>query len=583
MYDIVIRNGKIVDGSGSEAFMGDVAIQNGMIAEVAEKIEAPGTREIDAEGNLVTPGFVDIHTHYDAQATWDPFVTPSGWHGCTTVVMGNCGVGFAPCKPENREWLINVMEGVEDIPGSALTEGINWDWETFPEYLDALEKLPRTLDIAAQVPHSAVRCYVMGDAGAENDDASPEQIEEMKQITIEGLEAGALGFSTSRTPLHRSADGVLVAGTFAQIDELKAFGEALQEAGHGVFEAALEHIKVPSEMDWLREIAEESGQKVIFNLSQTWEAPEMWKQVLEQLEDAAANDVPLYAQSAGRAIGILMSWLGTAHPFLVYPSYWTLVGGLETDEEKLAALRDPEVREQILNDDPVDAGEFANFIATSFDKMYLFSEHLDYEPSQDQSVEAAAERLGKTPQEVAYDALSSEDGQGFLYFPLFNYSDRDLEPLFQMHQHERVRMGLSDGGAHCGAICDAGMPTFMLTHWTRDRKRGDTLPLEYMIYRQTRQTAETYGLYDRGLLKPGYRADINIIDYENLAIGKPKMVKDLPAGGRRLVQRASGYKMTICAGEVVLENDQSTDARPGKLVRGPQADPTLEKVPGHAA
>lgn len=575
MYDIIIRNGTIVDGSGSPAFKGDVAIQNGAIAEVAESIGAEAEREVDATGQIVTPGFVDIHTHYDAQATWDPFVTPSGWHGCTTVVMGNCGVGFAPVKPENREWLINVMEGVEDIPGSALTEGIKWDWETFPEYMDALEKLPRTVDIAAQVPHSAVRCYVMGDAGAENDDATPEQIEEMKRITVEGLKAGALGFSTSRTPLHRSADGVLVAGTFAQIDELKGFGQALAEAGHGVFEAAIEHLKVPSEMQWLREIAEESQQPVIFNLSQTWEAPNMWRQVLEQIEDAAANDIPLYAQSAGRAIGILMSWLGTAHPFLVYPSYWSLVGGLESDEEKLKALQDPEVRKAILADDPVDAGEFANFIATSFDKMYLFSEYLDYEPDADQSVAAEAKRQGRTPQEVAYDALSSDDGRGFLYFPLFNYADENLDPLYQMHSHPRIRMGLSDGGAHCGAICDAGMPTFMLTHWTRDRTRGEKFDLETIVHRQTRQTAEMYGLYDRGLLKPGYRADVNVIDYENLSLGEPKMVNDLPAGGRRLVQRAKGYTMTICAGEVVLENDSTTEARPGKVIRGPQADPTV--------
>lgn len=572
MYDIIIKGGRIVDGSGAPAFTGDVAIQNGVVAEVASSIDAPATRVVDATGMLVTPGFVDIHTHYDAQATWDPFVTPSGWHGCTTVVMGNCGVGFAPCKPENRQWLINVMEGVEDIPGSALTEGIQWDWESFPEYMDALEKLPRTVDIATQVPHSAIRCYVMGESGSENKDATPEEIERMKQLTIEGLKAGALGFSTSRTPLHRSSDGVLVAGTFAQLDELMAFGEALKEVGFGVFEAALEHIKVPDEMHWLRDIAACSGQTVIFNLSQTWEYPQMWKQVMEQLDEAADQGIPLYAQSAGRAIGILMSWLGSAHPFLVYPEYWTQVGGLP-DDEKLAKLRDPEVRAAILADEAVDAGEFANFIATGFDKMYLFSEYLDYEPSQDQSVTARAEALGKTPQEVAYDALTANEGKGFLYFPLFNYADRDLQPLYMMHNHHRVRMGLSDGGAHCGAICDAGMPTFMLTHWTRDRKRGETFDIETIIYRQTRQTAETYGLLDRGLLKPGYRADVNIIDYENLTLGEPKMVYDLPAGGRRLLQKATGYKMTICAGEVVLEDDQTTEARPGKVIRGPKADP----------
>lgn len=573
MFDIVIRGGTVVDGSGEPAFQADVAIQNGMIAEVGTDV-GPGEREVDATGKLVTPGWVDMHTHYDAQATWDPFVTPSGWHGCTTVVMGNCGVGFAPCRAEDREWLIDVMEGVEDIPGSALTEGIKWNWETFPEYLDALEAMPRAVDIAAQVPHSAVRCYVMGDAGAENDDASPEQIDQMKQLTIEALQAGALGFSTSRTPLHRSASGTLVAGTFAQVDELKAFGEALEEAGHGVYEAALEHIKVPSEIDWMRDIAEDSGRTFIFNLSQTFEKPNMWRQVMEQLDDAAANDIPLYAQTAGRAIGILMTWFGTAHPFLVYPAYWSLVGGLDTDEEKLAALKDPEVRAAILADDPVDAGEFNNFVATSFDNMFLFSEHLDYEPSADQSVAAKAERTGKSAQEIAYDALLANDGQGFLYFPLFNYADGDLEPSYLMHNHPRVKMGLSDGGAHCGAICDSGMPTFMLTHWTRDRTRGDKMSLEYIVRRQTRDTAEVYGLHDRGLLKPGYRADVNVIDYDKLNLRAPKMVHDLPAGGRRLVQRADGYDYTICAGEVIVDHGEPTEARPGGLVRGPQKDPT---------
>lgn len=572
MYDILIKRGKIVDGSGAPAFVGDVAIQNGVIAEVGALIEAPAARVIDASGMLVTPGFVDIHTHYDAQATWDPFVTPSGWHGCTTVVMGNCGVGFAPVRPEDREWIINVMEGVEDIPGSALTEGIQWAWETFPEYIDALERMPRAVDVATQVPHSAVRCYVMGKAGSENDDATPEQIEEMKAITVEALRAGALGFSTSRTPLHRSAEGTLVAGTFAQLDELKAFGLALKEAGFGVFEAALEHIKVPSEMFWLREIAETSGQTVLFNLSQTWEYPEMWKQVVEQLDDAAAHGVPLYAQAAGRAIGILMGFEGSAHPFLVYPEYWGAVGGLDGDA-KLAKLLEPEVRAKILADSPVDAGDFANFIATSFDKMYLFSEFQDYEPDASQSVAARAQALGKTPQEVAYDALCANEGKGFLYFPLFNYADRSLEPLFKMHNHSRIFMGLSDGGAHCGAICDAGMPTFMLTHWTRDRSRGEKIALERIIHRQTRQTAEIYGLRDRGLLKPGYRADVNVIDYENLRLDSPRMVRDLPAGGRRLLQQAHGYKMTICAGQVILENDVPTDARPGRVVRGPQAEP----------
>ena len=572
MYDLIIRDGLVVDGSGAARFEADVAIQNGIIAEVSTSV-GPGRREIDATGKLVTPGWVDMHTHYDAQATWDPFVTPSGWHGCTTVVMGNCGVGFAPCRPEDREWLIDVMEGVEDIPGSALTEGIRWDWESFPEYLDALEKMPRAVDVATQVPHSAVRCYVMGEAGSENDDATPAQIAEMKRLVVEGLRAGALGFSTSRTPLHRSASGNLVAGTFAQIDELTAFGEALAEAGHGVYELALDHVEVPGELRWLRDIAASSGRTTVFNLSQTWQVPDLWRHVLELLDEAAHEDIPLYAQSAGRAIGILMNWRGTAHPFAVVPAFWSHVAGLGTWDEKLAALRDPTVRAAILADEAMNAGDFINFIATSFDKMYLFGETLDYEPDDAQSVAARAAATRKSPREVAYDALLADDGNGFLYFPLFNYADRSLEPLFVMHQHPRVRMGLSDGGAHCGAICDAGMPTFMLTHWTRDRSRGDRLPLELIVHRQTRQTAELYGLLDRGLLQPGYRADVNVIDYDNLSLGPPQLAYDLPAGGRRLVQHATGYDYTICKGEVIVDHGMACDARPGGLVRGVQADP----------
>ena len=361
-------------------------------------------------------------------------------------------------------------------------------------------------------------------------------------------------------------------GPISTADKIRLI-EALAETGWGVYELALDHVEVPSELNWIRDITAKSNCTTVFNLSQTWQKPDMWRHVLELLDTAQADGLPLFAQSAGRAIGILMSWRGSAHPFMVYPSYWTHVGGKETWEEKLAALKDPAVREAILSDEAVDAGEFNNFIATGFDKMFLFDEFLDYEPDESQSVTFRAAETGKSPQEVAYDALLANDGMGFMYFPLFNYADGDLEALYAMHNHPHVRMGLSDGGAHCGAICDSGMPTFMLTHWTRDRKRGETISLEKIVHRQTRQTAELYGLLDRGLLKPGYRADINVIDYENLELAPPQMVFDLPAGGRRLTQKAAGYDDTICRGVVIVDHGETTDARPGGVIRGPQADP----------
>jgi N-acyl-D-aspartate/D-glutamate deacylase len=570
MFDLVIRNGKIVDGSGEQAFVGDVAIEGNKIVAVGQDL-GPGKEEIDAQGMLVTPGFVDMHTHFDGQVTWDPYLSPSSSHGVTTVVMGNCGVGFAPCRKEDRDWLINVMEGVEDIPGSALSEGIQWDWETFPEYMDALERRKHAVDFAVQMPHSALRGWVMGLDRSETDDATPEEIAEMRDMTVEALEAGALGFSTSRTSLHRTAAGVLVAGTHAQKDELFGIGEALKITGKGVFECASEHLEVPEEFLWMRDIAKETDRPVVFNLSQIDQSPELWRQLLEMLDAAAAEDIPVYGQCAGRAIGIVMCWQSTVHPFTPYQSWLEMMHA--TPEEKMARVREPGFRETLLSEEPFDLWEFANFVTRSFDKMYPMRDGSNYEPDPSESVAAIAEREGRTPQEVCWDLLMENDGNGMLYFPLFNYSNNDLEVLHTLHQHPRTLMGLSDGGAHCGAICDAGMPTFMLTHWTRDRSRGEKLPLEYMVMRQTSQTAQFYGIHDRGLLKPGYLADVNIIDYDNLTLGRPEVVYDLPAGGRRLLQKADGYKYTIKSGEVLFKDGEPTGALPGRLLRGEQPSP----------
>jgi N-acyl-D-aspartate/D-glutamate deacylase len=580
MHDLLIKNGTIVDGTGQKAFKGDVALTGSTLTYVGPCGGAGDAKEIiDAEGKLVTPGFVDMHTHYDAQASWDPWLTPSSWHGVTTCVMGSCGVGFAPAKKEKHDWLIGLMEGVEDIPGAALAEGITWDWESFPEYLDALDKMDRVIDIAAQIPHGALRAYVMGERGADNEEATPEDIEKMCALVTEGLKAGAVGFSTSRTLLHKSIEGVPVPGTFASRDELFGIGNALRDAGHGVYQVASDHGSVPEETEWMKVLSMEIGKKVCFNLSQIDQDPKLYEKGLQKLEEAAEDGVELYAQCAGRSIGIVMCWQGTANPFIGFTEYLK-VGWLPW-EEQLAELRKDDVRAKIIGDEPQDLGEFANMISRGFHKMFPMKQGIEYEPSPSESVAAIAKRTGKKPEEIVYDALMNGaeegDGKGLIYFPLFNYSNDNLDVVHKLHSHPRTFMGLSDAGAHCGAICDGGMPTFMLTHWTRDRKRGEKLSIEHIVHRQTQATAEMYGFMDRGTLTVGKRADINVIDYQKLGFERPELAWDLPAGGRRFIQKAKGYNYTLVAGEIVVENDAFTGKLPGKLVRGPQPGPSEEK------
>ena len=533
MHQLVIRNGTIVDGTGADRFVGDVAVNDGLIVAVGE-VEAKGEREIDAAGLLVTPGFVDMHTHYDAQVTWDPYLTPSGWHGVTTVVMGNCGVGFAPAKADRRDFLINLMEGVEDIPGAALSDGIEWEWETFPEYLDALEKRRWVADVGTQLPHGALRAWVMDDRCADGIDATPADISTMAMLTEEALCAGALGFTTSRTPLHRSIDGELVPGTSADASELLGIAEGMAAAGHGVFECALHHPEVPESFSWLRSLASITGKPAVFNFNIPDSHPELWREVLTLLEQAAADDVPVYGQVAGRPVGILMSWDGTVHPFVGRPSFEQLSD--LTPKERRERLADPDVRQRILSEESLDERSLVRFISTTFERMWPFTGEADYEPVAGDSLASRAGGNSDRAAELAYNHLNTDNGTGIIYFPFMNYASGSLDPLWELHQHPRTRMGLADGGAHCGTIVDGGMPTFMLSYWARDRTRGETLPLEFIVHRQTQQTAEFYSLHDRGVLAPGMRADINVIDFDGLGFDKPRMAWDLPTGAPRYVQ-----------------------------------------------
>ena len=573
MADLVIRNAQLVDGSGSPSRPADVVVDDGRIAEVTGAGQASttsATQVMDADGRLVTPGWVDVHTHYDAQVTWDPWVTPSSWHGVTTVVMGNCGVGFAPATADRHEWLIELMEGVEDIPGSAMTEGITWDWTSFPEYLDAVERTARVLDVGAQIAHGPLRAFVMGERGAANEPATEADRTAMAGLVEEALAAGALGFSTSRTPLHRSKDGELVPGTSAAAEELLSIGDALRRVGHGVFQFAPDHARVPlEEWPWMEELARRSGRTVSVNLNQPDQDPEIWRDVLRLLEGADAEGLSIVAQVAGRSIGILYCLHGSVHPLLFHPAY-AEVAALPMPQ-RLMALADPERRRRLIEDVPDDGGFFQRVVLDKVGRMWpVDGPDIDYEPDTSTSVAAVASARGTTPMEVLVDQLTADDGNGMVYAPFFNYSYGDLSMTYEVTRHPHTRMGLSDAGAHCGAICDGGTPTFMLTHWARDRQRGPTLPLEHVIHRQTRQTAELYGLLDRGLVAPGMRADLNVIDFDELSFGLPRMAFDLPASGRRLVQRARGYTATFVAGEQTVADDDFTGALPGRLIRGPQ-------------
>jgi N-acyl-D-aspartate/D-glutamate deacylase len=562
MHDLVIRNGTIVDGTGAPRRSGDVAVDAGRISDVG-RVAGRGRREIDAREQLVLPGWVDVHTHYDGQVTWDPMLSPSSWHGVTTVVMGNCGVGFAPVRPGQESFLIELMEGVEDIPGTALHEGIDWQWESFAEYLDALDRMPRVMDVAAQVPHCSVRAYVLGER-AHDLEVSADEIAEMARITREALAAGALGFTTSRTILHRSRHG-LVPGTHSSPEELLGIGRALGDVGHGVFEMVTDSLGGEPDLGWIREFCRTTGRPLTFALAQQPADPTAYRRVLGRADELARAGERMVPQVPCRPTGMLYGLQSSFHPFIAHPTYQRFA---ELPlAERAARLADPQVRARVLAEESAIKDPIARALLTNWAQIFPLGDPPDYEPPREASAAGVAARTGRTPEEVVYEWLLEREGRQLLFAPLLNYVDFDLEALREMMLHPRTVLGLSDGGAHCGLICDAGMPTFLLAYWARDRKRGPTIPLEQAVRLQTANTAAVYGLLDRGTLVPGQKADLNVVDFDALALHAPEMVFDLPAGGRRLVQRADGYRATVVAGEVTFEEGEPTGALPGKLVR----------------
>jgi len=579
VHDLVIRGGTVVDGSGDPPRRADVAIDGARIAAVGV-VPGPARDTLDARGLVVTPGFVDVHTHYDGQATWDAHLAPSCWHGVTTLVFGNCGVGFAPARRDRHEWLIGLMEGVEDVPGAALSAGIRWDWETFPEYLDALARMQRALDVGAQVPHGAVRAYVMGDRGAANEPATPADIETMGRLVREGLEAGALGFTTSRTIGHRGVDGRPVPGTFAGEDELVGIGQALAAVGRGVFEVAQAGTggraagdppgAAEAEVAWMARLSASIRRPVSFLVMQSEEDPGAWRRLLGLADQAVGQGADLVPQVAARPFGMLAGHQSRVNPFADRPTYRTLAP--LPLAERVGHLRDPEVRRRILAERPVTAPEAGTLSAllgpAMYARLFPLGDPPDYEPPADTSVAAVAAREGRHPEEVLYDLMLQHEGRELLFYPVLNYADCTAEPIREMILHPRTVLGLGDGGAHCGIICDASMTTFMLTHWVRDRRRGPRIPLETAVRALTRDPAALYGLGDRGLLRPGLKADVNLIDFDRLRLRLPEMAFDLPAGARRLLQRAEGYVATLVSGQVVTREGAPTGALPGRLVRG---------------
>ena len=569
--DLVVRGGTVIDGTGVPSRTADVAISGGRVVEVG-KVSGAGKREIDADGALVTPGFVDIHTHYDGQATWDNQLAPSSRHGVTTVVMGNCGVGFAPVRPADHQRLIELMEGVEDIPGTALHEGLSWEWQTFAEYLDAVDSIPHDIDVGAQVPHGALRLHVMGERGAQREPATPEDIEKMATIARAGVEAGALGFTTSRTINHRSSRGEPTPTLTASADELIGIAKALGQAGAGVLQVVSDHMNSDTEFGMFRSMVSESGRPLSFSLVQSPMAPDGYREVLDRIAAANADGLEITGQVATRAVGLLFGLQCTLHPFMTNPVYKEIAELPVPEQARIMA--DPGFKERLLaaatNETAKD--KLGGMLITMFGFMFELADPPDYEPKLSDSVGARAERAGRQADEFVYDLLIADEGRTMLYMPTLNFSGGSLDSVGEMLAHPNTVPGLGDGGAHVGMISDGSFPTTLLTLWGRDRDHGQ-MDLPFLVQRHSRDTARTLRLYDRGVLAPGYKGDLNVIDFDRLSVRRPEVRYDLPAGGRRLMQLSDGYLHTVVNGAEVYRRGEATGALPGRLVRGGQPAP----------
>ncbi|WP_020696697.1 N-acyl-D-amino-acid deacylase family protein [Reyranella massiliensis] len=560
---LVIRNGTIVDGSGNDPYEADLAIADGRIAAIGKNLPK-GTEEINARGKLVTPGFVDVHTHYDAQATWSHRLSPSTWNGVTTVLLGNCGVGFAPCHADQHDLLINLMEGVEDIPEVVLSEGLPWNWHSFPDFLDALAARSYDADVATQVPHAALRVYVMGERGANREPATEQDRRRMAELTVEGLRAGAFGFSTSRTLNHRAADGRHIPTLRAEEAELTAIAQAMRSVGSGWLQIVSDFEDQQGEIGLFRRLARESGRPVTITMIQSDARPNGWRELMGEIDRANAEGLRLTAQIRSRPTSVLLGFELSQNPFSGRPTYKKIAH--LPFAERVALLRQPEFRARVVADS-IDESEYASRRVERWKRMFPFGDPPDYEPAADQSVAARAACEGRSPDEVAYDLLMERDGRGILYLPVTNYAAGNLDVVGEMLAAPNSLIGLGDGGAHVGIMCDATATSYTLTHWTRDRRRGSLFPVAWGIKRLTADNAVEMGLRDRGLLRPGLKADINVLDYDNMRLRRPEIAYDLPAGGKRLVQRTDGFDATIVSGEIVYRNGEPTGALPGRLVR----------------
>ena len=561
----VIRGGTIIDGSGADPVEADIAMRGGKITAIGRALPK-GDEEIDAREKIVTPGFIDVHTHYDAQVTWANAMSPTSWHGVTTAMIGNCGVGFAPCRPEQRDMLVRLMEGVEDIPEVVLTEGLPWNWTSFPDYLDALEARRYDLDVVAQVPHAALRVFVMGERGADREAATAADRAEMARLAGEGIRAGALGFSTSRTLNHKTIDGAPIATLGAAEAELTEIAMALKDAGAGWLQVVSDFDDPEEEFALLRRLAERSGRPLTITLLQYDRRPDGWRRLLDRIAESNAAGTRITGQIRNRPTGVLLGFEISQNPFMTRPSYLAIAD--LPFARRIDILRDPAFRATLLAEAPTDA--FMAQRTARWDRVFLLGDPPEYEPAPETSVAARAAREGRSPDEVAYDLLLGQDGKAILYRPMTNYTAGNLDAVRDMIADPNSLIGLGDGGAHVGIMCDASSTSYMLTHWTRDRARGGLFTIPEAVRRLTHDCAKAIGLNDRGLLRLGYKADINVIDYDRLHIAAPEVVYDLPGGGRRLIQRTRGYDATLVSGVPVYRGGEATGQLPGRLVRGPR-------------